>query len=69
MSANAFSTLRARAALAGFALIRTDPADGPVQLFLMRHGRHRELATMDDLEALIGYQEERIEGLNLWPAS
>lgn len=69
MSADAFSTLQARAALAGLALIRTDPADGPVQLFLMRHGRHRELANMDDLEALISHQEERIEGLNLWAAS
>jgi hypothetical protein len=37
------STLRAAAALAGYQIARTDPADGPVRYFAIRWGLVREL--------------------------
>lgn len=67
--AKAFATLQARFALAGLALVRTNPADGPVRLFLARHGRVREVATIDELEALIEGLEERRQGLELMEQS
>lgn len=51
--AKAWATLQARAALRGLSLIRTDPADGRIRLFLGDgQGAVRELFTVDDLEAL-----------------
>ena len=50
-----FETLRARAALAGLQLLRTDPADGWVRYFVLRRNTVRELTTIDDLEALLGH--------------
>ena len=51
-----FATLRARAALQGITVLRTDPADGPVRLFLERTGifpQWRQVRSIDDLEVLI----------------
>jgi hypothetical protein len=39
----AFATLRARLALAGYALSRSDPTDGPLVFFAARWGLVREL--------------------------
>lgn len=55
MSAGKFETLRARAALAGIEVLRTDPADGCVRYFVVRRRTVRELWTIDDLEALIAH--------------
>jgi hypothetical protein len=38
-----FETLRAKCALVGIVLLRTDPADGPVRLLAVREGRVRML--------------------------
>ena len=48
-----FETLRAKCALVGIILLRTDPADGPVRLLAVREGRVRMLHNIDDLEALV----------------
>lgn len=44
-----FASLRATAALAGFELLRTDPADGPVRYLGSRWGAVREIGTSLDL--------------------
>ena len=46
-----FATLRARLALAGWGLIRTDPSDGPPIYFATRWNMPRELADLAALEA------------------
>ncbi len=51
----AWATLQARAALHGLALVRTDPADGPVRVFVQRGGVVRELYCIDELEALAAH--------------
>lgn len=43
----AFQTLRARLALAGHALSRTDSSDGPCSYFVTRWGMVRELRDLD----------------------
>lgn len=48
-----FATLQARAALAGIALLRSDPQDGPVRVLAQIAGAWRELRTPDDLESVI----------------
>ena len=48
-----FATARAQAALAGVALMRTDPTDGPVIYLAQRADRVRVLHTVDDLEAVL----------------
>lgn len=50
----AFSTLRARFALGGYALYRTDPSDGPVTFFTARWGLVRHLPTLDDVRRVVG---------------
>ena len=45
-----FRTLQAAAALGGYAVVRSDPADGPVRLFLERLGLVREVALAELLE-------------------
>jgi hypothetical protein len=47
------STLRAAAALAGYEIARTDPADGPVRFFASRWGVVRELGDIDQAEQFI----------------
>lgn len=54
-----FETLRAKAALAGLTLVRTDPADGYVRYFLIRRLTVRELHNLDDLEALVNHLQGR----------
>ena len=49
----AWSTYQARAALAGFQLWRTDPADGVQRLFLGRWGVVRVIADFDELDRLL----------------
>ena len=49
----AWDIIRARTALQGVALLRTDPQDGPVRLLVEHDGIVRELRSLDDLEALI----------------
>lgn len=51
----AWATLQARAALAGLAVFRSDPADGPVRLFVQRGSAVHELRSIDDLEALAAH--------------
>ena len=46
----AFQTLRARLALAGHALSRTDASDGTRTYFVSRWGMVRELRTLDDVK-------------------
>ena len=48
-----FATARAQAALAGVALMRTDPIDGPVIYLAQRDDRVRVLHTVDDLETVL----------------
>lgn len=45
--------MRARAALHGVALLRSDHRDGPVRLLAEYDGIVRELRSLDDVEALI----------------
>ena len=49
-----FNTLRASLALAGWALTRTDPADGPVAFFVGRWGMERRLC---DLAAVAAFTD------------
>jgi hypothetical protein len=49
----AFETLRARAALAGYSLARTDRADGPPRYILSRWNLCRELATVAEVEQVL----------------
>jgi len=53
MNAKPFETLRAKCALAGVILMRTDPADGPVRLLAARGTQVHLLRDVDDLEALV----------------
>ena len=46
-----FATLRARLALAGWGLIRTDPSDGAPNYFATRWNMPRELADLAAVEA------------------
>lgn len=55
----AFETLRAKAALAGLTLVRTDARDGYTRYFLIRRLTVRELHNVDDLEALIAHLQGR----------
>jgi hypothetical protein len=48
-----FKTLQASAALGGYALVRSDPADGPVRLFLERFGLVQEVTLRDLVERLL----------------
>ncbi len=48
-----FETLRARAALAGIQLLRSDPQDGPPRVLIHQGGAWRELRTVDDAESLV----------------
>lgn len=48
-----WATLTARAAMAGYALLRTDPADGPVRLLVARFGLIQQIGGVADLEALL----------------
>ncbi|RVT53963.1 hypothetical protein [Rubrivivax albus] len=48
----AFETLRARAALAGYRLLRTDERDGQVMYLVERSGIVRALRTIEDVESL-----------------
>ncbi len=48
-----FATARAQVALAGVALMRTDPTDGAVIYLAQRDDRVRVLHTVDDLEAVL----------------
>jgi len=52
-----WATLTARAALAGYALLRTDLADGPVRLLVERFGLIRQLGGLADLEELLAATE------------
>jgi hypothetical protein len=48
-----FETLRARFAIAGHCLHRTQPSDGAVTLFATRWGLVRELPTIEDAEKFL----------------
>jgi hypothetical protein len=48
-----FETLRARFAIAGHCLHRTQPSDGAVTLFATRWGLVRELPTVEDAEKFL----------------
>lgn len=48
----AFETLRARSALAGYRLLRTDERDGQVMYLVERSGIVRALRTIEDVESL-----------------
>lgn len=45
--------LQARAALAGWQLTRTDPADGPATYFATRWNRPHQMATLAECEAFL----------------
>lgn len=47
----AFETTRARLALRGVALYRTDPADGPGRVFVEIDGAVKALRSIEDLRA------------------
>lgn len=47
------SGLRAAAALAGYQIARTDPADGQVKYFAIRWGLVRYLGDISDAEAFV----------------
>ncbi len=49
-----WQTACAKAALAGFSLRRTDPADGPVSYIIERFGLLRELRGIEDLKSVMG---------------
>lgn len=49
VSNKVFATARAMAALKGYRLLRTDPADGPVAFLLERHGLIREVRDLGSL--------------------
>jgi hypothetical protein len=51
--AKRISTLRAAAALAGYQIARTDPADGPVRYFATRWNIARELGDLGQAEHFI----------------
>lgn len=55
ISAKSWATLQARASLAGLSVVRTDPVDGPVRVFVLKAGAMRELLNVDDLEALAAH--------------
>jgi hypothetical protein len=55
-----WTTLKARAALSGYALLRTDPVDGPVRLLVERFGLIRQLGGLDDVEELLAGQESNV---------
>lgn len=54
-----FETLRAKAALVGLTLVRTDPVDGYVRYFVIRRQTVRELQSLDDVEALANHLQGR----------
>ncbi len=47
----AYTTLRARFALRGYTLRRTDPSEGAPRYFVSRWGLLRELANLDEVTA------------------
>lgn len=51
--AKTFATLRSRLALAGWTLLRSDPADGAVVVLAGKAGQWRQLHTIDDLESML----------------
>lgn len=51
-----FHTLRARAALRGFVLHRTEAIDGPVVFFAERQGAIHNLPTIDALRGFVGHE-------------
>lgn len=53
MSAKTFATLRARLAMAGWTLLRSDPADGAVVVLAGRAGQWRQLHTIEDIEDVL----------------
>lgn len=53
LSGKVWATLRARAALQGLVLARTDVADGPVRLLVCRRGAWREIGSIEQLEDLV----------------
>lgn len=55
-----WATLKARAALAGYALLRTDPADGPKRVLVERIGLIRQRGGLGDLEELLAGQESNV---------
>lgn len=48
-----WATARARAALKGYLLLRTDPADGAQRVLVERYGVIRQLHDVGDLEGLL----------------
>jgi hypothetical protein len=50
-----FQSARARLALAGFVLMRSDPRDGEVRYLVERGGKVRLLRTLSDLEGLLAW--------------
>ena len=53
LTPKAWDTIRARAALHGVALLRTDQRDGPVRLLIEHGGIVLELRNLDDVEAVV----------------
>ena len=50
LDSKAFATARAAAALNGYALLRTDPADGPVRFLIERFGLVREVGSIEEVQ-------------------
>jgi hypothetical protein len=53
----AFSSLRSAFALLGYALYRTDPADGPVTILAESFGLTRALPTIEDARRFLAQQQ------------
>lgn len=53
----AWATLTARAAMVGYALLRTDSQDGPVRVLAERFGLIQQLGGVADVEELLAEQE------------
>ncbi|VWX60028.1 conserved hypothetical protein [Burkholderiales bacterium 8X] len=49
----AFATLAARYALAGYGIVRSNPADGPIAFYVVRWGRITALASLDAAERFL----------------
>jgi hypothetical protein len=56
-----FASAAAAFALAGLALYRTDPRDGPVRLFCCRHGLFRQLASVADAHHFLATMAPPVE--------
>ena len=52
LAGKGWATLCARAALAGLAVVRSNPADGPIRVLVCERGVWREMRNIDEIESL-----------------